>query len=167
MNLYFDYIGLYAPIILFILTLFLLRNKTTYLIFFVSGFILNNFLNIILKLAFKEPRPLKDQKQIEIGVVNNARIGFDKFGMPSGHAQNCGYCIVFITMILNNPFITMIYFLISVLSLFQRYLYQNHTFLQLGIGFIIGITFGYLTYIISNKFIIGNIKMKMDEKGPL
>ena len=113
-----DYIGLYAPVILFALTLFLLRNLTTYLWVFVVGFILNNLLNIILKLAIKEPRPTKDQKAIEIGVVNGARIGFDKFGMPSGHAQNCGYCLSFITMTLNNPFITALYSLISVISLF-------------------------------------------------
>jgi membrane-associated phospholipid phosphatase len=162
-----DYIGLYAPLILFFLSLFLLRNMTTYLQFFVSGFILNNILNIILKLAIKEPRPTKDQKAIEIGVVNGARIGFDKFGMPSGHAQNCGYCILFITMTLNEPFITCLYSLISLISLFQRYLYNNHSILQLVIGFIVGGGFGYLTYIIGNKYIIGNIKMKMDENGPL
>jgi membrane-associated phospholipid phosphatase len=162
-----DYIGLYAPIILFIFSLFLLRNKRTYLQFFVLGFILNNILNIILKLAIKEARPLTDQKAIEIGVVNGARIGFDKFGMPSGHAQTCGYCVLFITMSLNNPFITCLYLLISMISLFQRYLYNNHTILQLVIGFIVGGSFGYLTYIIGNKYIMGNIKMKMDENGPL
>ena len=91
-----DYIGLYAPNILFVLSLFLLRNMKTYLQFFVFGTILNNILNIILKLAIKDARPSKDQKAIEIGIVNGARIGFDKFGMPSGHAQNCGYFLSFI-----------------------------------------------------------------------
>ena len=75
-----DYIGLYAPIILFILTIFLLRNMPTYLQFYIIGNILNNILNIILKLIIKEPRPNDEQKAIEIGVVNGSRIGFDKFG---------------------------------------------------------------------------------------
>lgn len=162
-----DYIGLYAPIILFILSLFLLRNMLTYLHFFVFGFILNNILNIILKLIIKEPRPTKDQKAIEVGVVNGARIGVDKFGMPSGYTQNCGYCLSFITMTLNDPFITTLYSLITLISLFQRYLYNNYTFLQLIIGFTVGGGFGYLTYIIGNKYITGNINMKMDENGPL
>ena len=162
-----DYVGLYAPIILFVLTLFLLRNMKSYLQFFVVGFILNNILNIILKLAIKESRPSKDQKAIEIGVVNGARIGFDKFGMPSGHAQNCGYCLIFITMVLNNTFISGVYIIISGISLFQRYLYNNHTFLQIIIGFTFGSLFGYLTYIIGNKYIMGNIKMKRDDNGPL
>lgn len=159
--------GLYAPIILFVLSLFFLRNMKRYLQFFIIGFILNNILNIVLKLAIKEPRPLKDQKAIEIGVVNGARIGFDKFGMPSGHAQNCGYCLAFITMTLNSPYITALYSVISVISLFQRYLYNNHTFLQLTIGFIVGVCFGYLVYMIGNKNIVGNIKMKIDDNGPL
>ncbi len=162
-----SYIGLYAPIILFILSIFFLRNMRTYLLLFVSGFILNNTMNILLKLAIKEPRPSKDQKSIEIGVVNGARIGFDKFGMPSGHAQHCGFCLAFITMALNDPFITALYLIISVISLFQRYLYNNHTILQLIIGFIIGISFGILNYQIGNKYITGNIKMKKDDNGPL
>jgi len=163
LDLLTNYIGLYAPIILFILSIFLLRNMTKYLSFFVVGFIFNNILNIVLKLLIKEPRPTTDQKAIEIGVVNGARIGFDKFGMPSGHAQNCGYCLVFIIMTLNNPFITTLYLVVSVISLFQRYLNNNHTILQLIIGLIVGTFFGCLTYNIANKYIMGNIKMKKDD----
>ena len=163
LDLLTNYIGLYAPIILFILSVFLLRNMPKYLSFFVVGFIFNNILNIILKLLIKEPRPTTNQKAIEIGVVNGSRIGFDKFGMPSGHAQNCGYCLTFIIMTLNNPFITTLYLLLSIISLFQRYLNNNHTILQLFIGLIIGTFFGYLTYIIGNKYIMGNIKMKKDD----
>jgi membrane-associated phospholipid phosphatase len=165
MNIYLfiDYIGLYAPIILFFLSIFLLRNIYKYLSFFIGGFIFNNILNILLKLLIKEPRPTTDQKAIEIGIVNGARIGFDKFGMPSGHAQNCGYCLTFIIMTFNNPFITTLYLLVSVISLFQRYLYNNHTILQLIIGLVIGTFFAYLTYIIANKYIMGNIKMKKDD----
>jgi membrane-associated phospholipid phosphatase len=162
-----DYIGLYAPVILFFLSIFLLRNMPTFLRFFVSGFILNNILNIILKLFIKEPRPTDEKKSIEIGVVNGAHIGFDKFGMPSGHAQNCGYCLSFITLTLNNHFITTLYALISTISLFQRYLYRNHTLLQLGVGLTFGIGFGYLTYSLGNNYIMGNIKMKKDDNAPL
>jgi membrane-associated phospholipid phosphatase len=169
MDLYLlrDYIGLYAPVILFILTLFLLRNMKTYLQFFVTGFILNNILNIILKIAIKDARPNDEQRRIEIGVVNRARIGFDKFGMPSGHAQNCGFCLSFITLVLNDHFISTLYACISIISLFQRYLYKNHTILQLAVGLFVGIGFGYLTYLFGNKDIMGNIKMKKDDNAPL
>ena len=124
-------------------------------------------MNIILKIIIKEPRPFKDKKAIEIGVTNGAHIGFDKFGMPSGHAQNCAYCLFFITMVLNNPFITGLYLLITGLTLFERFKYNHHSIFQLIIGLLIGIAFGYVSYIIANKYIIGNIKMKKDENGPI
>jgi membrane-associated phospholipid phosphatase len=169
MDLYLlrDYIGLFAPIILLFLSLFLLRNNKKYLYYFFYGFVLNNILNIILKVAIKEPRPTTEQKVIEIGIANGARISFDKFGMPSGHAQNCAYCLAFITMVLNDPFITAFYTVITFNTLFQRYLYNNHTILQLVIGTFIGLFFGYITYTIANKYIMGNIKMKKDDNAPL
>ena len=162
-----DYIGLFAPIILFFLSLFLLRNNKKYLYFFFYGFILNNILNIILKVAIKEPRPTAERKVIEIGIANEARISFDKFGMPSGHAQNCAYCLAFITMVLNDPFITAFYTVITFNTLFQRYLYNNHTILQLVVGTFIGLFVGYIIYTIANKNIMGNIKMKKDDYAPL
>jgi len=162
-----DYIGIFAPVILFILTLFLLRNMPTYLQFYVAGNILNNILNIILKIIIKEPRPNDEQKAIEIGVVNGSRIGFDKFGMPSGHAQNCGYNLAFINLTLDNLFITTLYILITIVSLLQRYLYKNHTILQLVVGLLVGIGFGYLTYLVGNNYITGNIKTKKDDDAPL
>jgi membrane-associated phospholipid phosphatase len=162
-----DYIGLFAPIILLFLSLFLLRNKKKYLYLFFYGFILNNILNIILKVAIKEPRPTDEQKVIEIGIANGARISFDKFGMPSGHAQNCAYCLAFITMVFNDPFITAFYTIITFNTLFQRYLYNNHTILQLVIGSFIGLLFGFIIYTIANKNIMGNIKMKKDDDAPL
>lgn len=161
-----DYVGLFAPIILLFLSLFLLRNKKKYLYFFFYGFMLNNILNIILKVAIKEPRPTEEQKVIEIGIANGARISFDKFGMPSGHAQNCAYCLAFITLVLYDPLITAIYIVLTFNTLFQRYLYNNHTILQLVIGSFIGLLFGFITYTITNKNIIGNIKMKKDDYAP-
>jgi len=166
-QLMIDYIGLFGPILLFLLTLLFLRNMTTYLWFFVVGFIINNIINIILKLVIKEPRPTSDQKAIEIGVVNGARIGFDKFGMPSGHTQNCGYCLSFITMAMNTPFITMFYSVITIISLYQRHLYKNHTLFQLLIGLTIGLGCGYITYHMGHSYITGNIQIKQDDNGPL
>jgi dolichyldiphosphatase len=165
--LFRDYIGLFAPIILLILSLFLLRNLKTYFTFFLSGIILNNILNILLKFFIKEPRPSDDQKIIEIAVVNGHRFSIDKYGMPSGHAQNCGFCLSFVTLVLKNYYITTLYLLVSFISLFQRYLYKNHTLSQLTIGFIIGLVFGFLAYLLGKKQVEGNIKMKTDENAPI
>jgi len=158
-----DTIGFFAPVILFMFSVLLLRHMSNYLLFYIAGTILNNILNIILKMIIKEPRPSKDQKFIEIGVTNGAIISFDKFGMPSGHAQNCGFSLAFITLVFNNPFITTIYLIISLISIMQRYIYNNHTVLQLIIGFIIGLIAGYITYLFGSKHIMGNIKTKKDD----
>jgi len=165
MDLYLlrDTIGFFAPVILFMFSVLLLRHMSNYLLFYIAGTILNNILNIILKMIIKEPRPSKDQKFIEIGVTNGAIISFDKFGMPSGHAQNCGFSLAFITLVFNNPFITTIYLIISLISIMQRYIYNNHTVLQLIIGFIIGLIAGYITYLFGSKHIMGNIKTKKDD----
>lgn len=163
----FNYIGLYAPIILFFLTLILLRNQITYLQFFVAGFILNNVFNILLKLLFKQPRPSDDIKTLEIAINNGSRIGFDKFGMPSAHAQNCGFCLTFIFLTLNNSFYTFLYHFITIVSLFQRYLFNNHTILQLLVGLIIGSLVGYSIYFLANKFIVGNTILKKDDDAPI
>jgi membrane-associated phospholipid phosphatase len=155
-----DYIGLLAPGILFVITICLLNNKPNYLKFFISGFILNNILNILLKICIKEPRPSNDRTTVETAIYNGERVSFDKYGMPSGHAQNCGYCLAFITMVYNSPIITGIYIIISCLSMYQRYSFNNHTILQLLVGFIIGLFVGYVLYTITNKYIVGNIKEK-------
>lgn len=158
-----DYIGLLAPIILFVFTLLFLRNNTKYLLFFVFGTVLNNLLNVLLKFIIKEPRPTKDKTIIEICVANGERISFDKYGMPSGHAQNCGFVLAYTTPILQNTLITAIFILISFVSLFQRYLYSNHTILQLTVGLVVGIVVGYGSYFVASKYIRGQINQKPDD----
>ena len=147
-----DYIGLYAPVILFFLSIFLLRNIPTFLRFFVSGFILNNILNIILKLFIKEPRPNDEKKSIEIGVVNGAHIGFDKFGMPSGHAQSVFYSLTFCYWVLRS--VEWFYFMIFIagLTVFQRWKYRKHSILQLCVGGTLGSLFATLVYFVMDKY---------------
>ena len=137
-----------------------------YLKFFISGFILNNILNIILKLAIKEPKPTVEQKTVEIAVANGIRVDFDKFGMPSGYAQNCGYSLFLIIMLIGDLVVTNIYMIITLICMVERY-YNNYSLLQLVTGFVIGLVFGYITYLIANKCITGNIKMRPDDNGPV
>jgi len=162
-----NYIGLYAPIILFFFTLFLLRNMSNFLNFFLQGFILNNILNILLKLFFKDPRPSENKRLIQIGVENGNFFNFDNYGMPSGHAQNCGYFLTYCAFVLQNYYINLLYLIITIITLLQRYINKNHTILQLIIGLIIGLFVGYLTYIVGQQIIQGNLKMKPEEDAPI
>ena len=164
--LFIDYIGLYAPIILIFISIFLLQNKPKYLQIYIIGLILNDALNAILKYTIKEPRPTKDSRILEMAIVNGERFGPSVYGMPSGHAQSCAYNLAFVTLVLNNSFITGSYLVISAISMYQRHKYFNHTVLQLIIGFSIGLIFGYLIYIVGNKWLKGNITIKLDDFAP-
>lgn len=166
-NIIIDFIGAQTPGILFTLSLFFLRNQIRFLYFFTSGFILNLIINILLKICIKEPRPNTDKKVLEIGIVNGARVGFDKYGMPSGHAQTAGFCLTFISLVLRSPFITGLYLILTTNTIFQRYLYNNHTAFQLIIGLLVGIIFGYLYFLIGDKYIVGNIKFKKDDDSSI
>jgi membrane-associated phospholipid phosphatase len=162
-NYYLIKIIIYMPILLFFISSFLLRNKMKYLSYFVAGYFANNGLNAILKLIIQEPRPSSDSKALEIGIANGERISFDKFGMPSGHAQACGFALVFMSMILDSPKWTAFYLVVSFITMAQRYIFNNHTILQLIVGFVTGGLFGGFTYMLANKNIMGCLKMRPDD----
>jgi membrane-associated phospholipid phosphatase len=153
-------VGTTAPYSLFIISIFLLRNLKYHLIFYILGFGLNNILNIILKLLIREPRPNNETKFIEL-IENDIR--YDKYGMPSGHAQKCFFSLVYITLILNQPLITLFYIGITFICIIQKYQYKHHTLIQLFIGSIIGTLFAYLIYFFSGKFILGKANWKRDD----
>jgi membrane-associated phospholipid phosphatase len=161
-----DYIGLYAPRILAIFSLFILRNKLNYLTIYSAGYLFNFILNILLKLALKEPRPKKTKRTLEIAIANDYEYEYEKFGMPSGHAQACAFSLAFITLVFNDPLITSVYLIVTCLTFFQRFKYLDHSVLQLIIGFCVGISIGYMFYLIGNKYIKGNIKMRADDYAP-
>jgi membrane-associated phospholipid phosphatase len=161
------FIGYSAPVTMLVVSALILRNRVNTLKFFILGYILNGVLNALLKYVFKEPRPGNDWHVLQIGITHNKRIGFDKYGMPSGHAQHCGYILTFMTLAVNDPYVTGTFLILSVICLYQRYLYENHTISQIIIGFLTGIGMGYLLYQACSKKLIGNIKLKADDDGPI
>ena len=160
-------IGYLTPVILLVVTVFLLRNKTVYFNFFFYGYFVNIIINSLLKFILKTPRPVNDWKILELGITHTKRIGFDKYGMPSGHAQHCGFVLAFATLVFQNPLITSSYSILSLICLYQRYLYQNHTIGQIIIGFIVGLIIGYLFYEMAFKKLVGNIKRRPDDNAPI
>jgi len=160
-------VGYLAPTIMLVVTLWLLRNKFSYLKFFFYGFLINIVVNSLLKWFLKEPRPVNDWKILKLGITHTKRIGLDKYGMPSGYAQHCGFMLAFITLLLESPFVTGLYSILSFICLYQRYLYQNHNLLQIVVGFSVGIGVGYLFYELGEKYLIGNIKRRPDDNAPL
>lgn len=162
-----ELIGYSAPGLMFIITIFLLRNKEKYLKYFVIGYVLNGVLNALLKFILKEPRPGNDWEVLQIGITHNKRFGFDVYGMPSGHAQHCGFILAFTALVINDPLVTGTYSVLTLICIYQRYLYENHSIKQVLVGLFVGLFAGYLMYLVATKKLMGNIKRRPDDNGPL
>ena len=167
MSTIFELIGFSAPGLMLMSSILLFRNKRKYLTYLIFGYVLCGILNALLKYIFKEPRPSNDWEILRIGITHNKRFSFDIYGMPSGHAQYCGFLLAFTAFVQNDPFITGIYAILTLICLYQRYLYENHSIKQVVVGLFVGLMFGYLLYFVATKNLIGNIKMRPDDDGPL
>jgi len=162
-----DYIGYLGPFILLIATVLLLKSKSVLLTYYIIGYVLNIGLNIILKSLIQQPRPSEDLHVFNASIAQGKRIGFDVYGMPSGHAQNSFYSAGFIFFALGNPIITAIYLAIAINTAYQRVKYKNHTILQVMFGGVIGTIIGVAFYFFSSKKITGLLKYKKDDNAPL
>ena len=162
-----DYIGYLGPFILLITTVLLLKNKATLLTFYIIGYALNVGLNVILKGLFQQPRPSEDLRIFNASIAQGKRLGFDVYGMPSGHAQGAFYSVGFIFFALGNPIIAAIYLTIALNTAFQRVKYKNHTIMQVICGGIIGTIVGSIFYFFSSKKITGLLKYKKDDNAPV
>ncbi len=160
-------IGNYGPIILFILSLYLLQKKSNAFYYYIIGFVLNLLLNIILKLTFKQSRPKDDEDLFKLALNHMNRhnyiLPFNVYGMPSGHAQSVFYSTIFIHLMLHNTKITILYLLISIITIFQRVEELHHTIFQVIIGSFIGIIVGYFIFYIYKQKMAGNLALKKDD----
>lgn len=160
-----DFIGFLAPHFLFILSILLLWNKKYYLVYYIVGYGFSIILNLILKGIIRQPRPSEDIKLINISQNNGKRISFDKFGMPSGHAQLSFFSVVFIYLVFKNITLTIFYIIISLLSLHQRVKYKNHSLLQIIIGTFVGSFVGFAIYMLSKKNVGGKWIAKKEDNA--
>jgi membrane-associated phospholipid phosphatase len=162
-----DYIGYLGPFLLLSATIILLRTKATLLSVYVVGYVLNLIINIVLKELIKQPRPSEDLSIFNASIAHGKRISFDRYGMPSGHATSVFYSTAFIFLALKNPFLSIIYLLISINTGYQRIKYKNHTLTQVICGAIIGGFVAYIAYLFATKKLAGLLKYKKDDNAPL
>jgi membrane-associated phospholipid phosphatase len=170
-----DEIGENGPLILMIISIFLLWLRKNQLIYCIIGTFASSFLNVFLKNFFQQLRPSADidSKTLQIALKNGKRfifrngIPYNIFGMPSGHAQLCLFYTVFVFMCLRQYNILGVYLLISLLTAYQRVKHSHHTILQVLVGGIVGMCLGYVTYILTNNNIKGCIKKKPDDNAPI
>jgi membrane-associated phospholipid phosphatase len=161
-----DLIGFYVPLVLFIVACFFLWSKPIYLITYLFGFFINIGINSFSKAIIQEPRPSEDKHILNPAKTHLKRYSFDKYGMPSGHAQGAFYTASFLFFSLKHNLLSLFCFLLSLLTLFQRVKYKNHTVPQVVIGSVVGLAVGYLFYLMAKKDILGKIRAKLDDNAP-
>jgi len=158
------YYPLIGDTIMFGLSLLLLRNKKYYLIFYLGGFLVNTILNMLVKVFIKEPKVNALKHPLEIAVANGFPVSIEAFGMPSTFYQQYGYNIAYLWFVFQEPYTVAVYLVASIGLLYK---FTQHTMLQVGTGFVIGLIVGYLVYILASRYITGNIDGKPEEDAPI
>jgi membrane-associated phospholipid phosphatase len=117
------------PIILYIIKLDRINNIVKFTLFV----ILNSIINLTLKQIIREPRPNNNEK----------RFNFDRYGMPSGHAQAVWF-IVFYNLNKTNERITALLSVLALATCIQRIYTERHTLEQVIVGSFIGSMLGFM-----------------------
>ena len=170
---FFNKLGNNGPLILTLISFFLLWNKKNLFCYYTIGIFLSIILNLVLKGLFKMPRPSEDIKTFNLALKNGKRFIFkngvphDMFGMPSGHSQSVMFSTIFVFLSLKNYKILYLYLLISIITMCQRIYYNHHTLIQVIAGDMVGLFFGYLMFYLCKKNIMGLIREKKDDNAPI
>ena len=169
----FNMFGNYSPLLLIFISFYLLRKKRNLFFYYTIGIFLNALLNLVLKGMIQMPRPSENIKEFNLALKNGSRFVFkngiphDIFGMPSGHTQSVMFSTIFIFLALKNYKILYLYLFISLVTMYQRIYYNYHTLLQVIVGAIVGFIFGYTMFYFCKKNIMGLIRVKKDDDGPI
>lgn len=172
MNILYE-LGEYGPLILILLSFYLLWDKHNLFFYYTVGLLVNSILNLILKGLIQEPRPEFNKKNISLARLHandsfyQKGIPFDIYGMPSGHAQASLFSAVFIYLSLKHRNLLYFYLIFSLIICYERVATNYHTILQVIIGSITGALFGYFTYTLAKEKMKGRIREKPDDNGPV
>jgi len=156
MNIFYNilgYVGFWGPYILFLVSIgILFKGPVRLLGAYVIGQMINMFINYIAKDIIKEPRPSGDRvhyftwNSLEDHYRVSNTMGVQEYGMPSGHAQSVSFSFIFMLYVLKMSWIVPNYGCLSIITIIQRVIYENHSIKQVFIGCIIGGLLGYLTW---------------------
>ena len=101
--------------------------------------LLNLLLNKALKETIRQPRPA--------GAWDGPKESIDQYGMPSGHAQiifsQCGLLLYMAFYKQTRWLITALALGLACVTAWQRVAYNRHTLLQVIVGALIGLAFGW------------------------
>jgi membrane-associated phospholipid phosphatase len=148
-------LGFFSEIILIIIVSILIHSNDLYFIVYLVAIVINGFFNRFLKRIIKETRPKNPIKFLDMEEFKNKKM----YGMPSGHSQNVFFSIVYLILTVYeniNVYLPWIYvcMLIGVLTIWERWIFHNHTLFQLLVGAVIGSIFAYMVVYIRDYILI-------------
>jgi hypothetical protein len=154
-------------IILFLSSIFLffIFNKHKLFVIYLLFFLLNIFINFLVKIFLKYPRPKENLDlfpflQISIDEYN-------RFGMPARSCQSDIYSTIFLFFTLKKMDYTILFIFISVYNIIQKYIQQKYTIYQIIAGCILGTIIGTIAYIFTIYFLKEELTEKQEENAPI
>jgi len=136
-------LGYFGDTISFFIICILIFNKFIFFIFYIICFIINMCINNYLTNKIKQKNPSNPIKFLESDTFFKKR-----YGMPSFHTQNIFFSIGYVFFILNNFIWRLVFLLIGISVIYERYVFRDHTMKQLLYGSLLGLLLGYISYCI-------------------
>jgi membrane-associated phospholipid phosphatase len=145
-------LGYFSEFIMLIIVIFVMYPNLLDMIFYLFFLVINGLLNVTLKSIIKQPRPEEYTKFL---YSEHRSRKHPAYGMPSGHSQNVFYSITYLYLTAKDWIEWLpVGLLMATLMVIERYIFHNHTLLQLFAGALLGIIFGFLVVYIRNKTLL-------------
>jgi len=153
-----DTVGFYGPWIAAICVIVALYMRPMYLVLYVVFFWLNQLLNPLLKMIFREERPSNPIPFSQLDRYKGAHF----YGMPSGHAESVGFSFAFL-LVLEGYRSWWLYLIgmIMMVTCIQRWKYRRHTMEQIIAGLFFGGAFAWIVVYIADDYRRLNVRKWM------
>jgi hypothetical protein len=156
--LFLDTVGFYGPWIAAICIIVALYMRPMYLVLYVVFFWLNQLLNPLLKMIFREERPSNPVFFSQLERYKGAHF----YGMPSGHAESVGFSFAFLSLLVGyRSWWVYIVAMIMIVTCIQRWKYRRHTVEQIIAGLFFGGVFAWIVLYIFDDYSILRIRKWM------
>lgn len=138
--------------------LFLVPRHVYHLVGFFVGCVTCTLLNLFLKWGCLQPRPNTDLEFFKLNMSreknrNNPFFIANYCGMPSGHAQLAGFAMVYVILSTHSWKIWTFMTVLTIAICVQRIVTEAHTLLQVLVGLLVGMIWGWICYTTMMRFL--------------
>ena len=155
-------IGFFSELMVCIIVLSVIYAQIYEHLVYLIGFTIGTYFNRYLKNLIQDKRPNKPVKFLASESFKTS--GSNNFyGMPSGHSQHVSYSIMYLYLTTGEwyPWV-FICIIIGILMFYERWLFRNHTLLQLVVGALVGIAFAYFVVYLRDLTVMKPVKERVN-----